>query len=192
MYGRRPYFLLLEGGILKNTARITLCSMMAALASLCMLTSYFPYLTYAIPAIAGLFIMVVVIEINAKWAAVAYIASSVIIGLIAEPEAKMLYVLFFGYYPIVKAVFERLKSRMVEYILKFAVLNIAIIFAYSIVASLIGVNLSDMGDFGKYSSIVLIICANIVFVVYDFAVAKMAQFYMIRLHPQLSKILKIK
>ena len=177
---------------MKNTARITLCAMMAALASLFMLTSYFPYLTYAIPAVAGLFIMVAVIEINIKWATVAYISSAVIIVLIAEPEAKMLYVLFFGYYPILKAVLEKLKSRVLEYILKFAVLNTAVVFAYGVVAVLIGVDLSDMGDFGKYSSIVLLIAANVVFVVYDFAVTKMAQFYMIRLHPQLSKILKIK
>lgn len=184
--------MLLEGKDLKNTARITLCAMMAALASLFMLTSYFPYLTYAIPAVAGLFIMVAVIEINAKWATAAYVASAVIVALIAEPEAKMLYVLFFGYYPVLKAVFEKLKSRLLEYVLKFAVFNAAVIFAYSVVATLIGVDLSDMGDFGKYSSIVLLIAANVVFVVYDLAVTKMAQFYIIRIHPQLSKILKIK
>lgn len=177
---------------MKNTARITLCAMMAALASLFMLTSYFPYLTYAIPAVAGLFIMITVIETNTKWATVAYVASAVIVAIIAEPEAKMLYVLFFGYYPVLKAVFEKLKSRVLEYILKFAVFNVAVIFAYSVVAVLIGVDLSDMGDFGKYSSAILLALANVVFAFYDLAVTRMAQFYMIRLHPQLSKILKIK
>ena len=177
---------------MKNTGKITLCAMMAALASLFMLTSYFPYLTYAIPAMAGLFIMVAVIETNAKWAAVAYLASAVITALVAEPEAKMLYILFFGYYPILKAVFEKLKSRLLEYLLKFGVLNTAIIFAYSFVAKLIGVDLSDMGDFGKYSSLILLVGANIVFVLYDIAVTRMAAFYMVRLHPQISKYLKIK
>ena len=40
--------------------------MMAALATAFMLLSYFPYLTYAIPAVAGLFVMVTVIETNYK------------------------------------------------------------------------------------------------------------------------------
>lgn len=177
---------------MKRTGRITLCAMLAALASLSMLTSYFPYLTYAIPALAGLFIMVAVIEIDAKWAALAYVASAVITALVAEPEAKMLYVLFFGYYPVVKAVFEKLKSRVAEYILKFAVFNAATVFAYGVVAALIGVDISDMGDFGKYSTAVLLIAANVVFVVYDLAVTKMAAFYIVRLHPQISKIFKVK
>ncbi len=177
---------------MKNTGKITLCAMMAALASLFMLTSYFPYLTYAIPALAGLFIMVAVIEVDFKWAAVAFVSSAIITALVAEPEAKMLYIMFFGYYPILKAVFEKLKSRVIEYILKFGVLNIAVIVAYSFVAKLMGVDLSDMGDFGKYSWLILLVGANIVFIVYDIAVTKMAEFYMVRIHPQVSKYLKIK
>lgn len=177
---------------MKNIGRITLCGMMSALAVLVMLTSYFPYLTYAIPAIAGLFIMVTVIETNVKWATLAFAASAVITVLVAEPEAKMLYVLFFGYYPILKAVFEKTKSRVVEYLLKFAVFNAAVVVAYSFVATFIGVDLSNMGDFGKYTSAILLAAANIAFPIYDLAVTKMAHFYIMRLHPQVSKILKIK
>ena len=177
---------------MKITGKITLCAMMSALASVFMLTSYFPYLTYAIPALAGLFIMVAVIETDIKWAAVAFVASAIITALIAEPEAKMLYILFFGYYPIVKAVFERMRSRILEYLLKFVVFNAAVILAYGVVATLIGVDISDMGDFGKYSSIILLIAANLVFVVYDLAVTKMAAFYIVKVHPQIAKYLKTK
>ena len=140
---------------MKNTGKITLCAMLAALASAFMLTSYFPYLTYAIPAVAGLFIMIAVIEIDVKWASLSYVATAVIVALTAEPEAKMLFILFFGYYPILKAVFEKLKSRVVEYLLKFAVFNAAGIVSYGFVAALIGVDISDMGDFGKYTAILL-------------------------------------
>lgn len=177
---------------MKNTGKITLCAMMAALASLFMLTSFFPYLTYAIPAVAGLFIMIAVIETDIKWSVLAFIASAVITILTAELEAKMLYVLFFGYYPILKAVFERLKSRVIEYVLKFVVFNAAVLLAYGVVAGLIGVDLGDMGDFGVYTSVILLIAANAVFPLYDIAVSRMAQLYIIRIHPQVRKILKIK
>ena len=165
---------------------------MAAMASLFMLTSYFPYLTYAIPAVAGLFVMVAVIETDNKWALLTYFASAVITALFAEPEAKMLYVTFFGFYPILKAVFEKLKSRVLEYALKFLVFNFAIVLAYGLIAAFIGVSLQDMGDFGKYTSIVLLVAANVVFPIYDVAVSKMAAFYIVRLHPQKRKIIKIK
>ncbi len=175
---------------MNKVGNVTLCAMMAALASVFMLTSYFPYLTYAIPAVAGLFIMIAVIETDLKWAFISYAASAVIVGILAEPEAKMLYILFFGYYPIVKALFERLKSRVLEYVFKFSVFNIAVILAYTVVSILFKIDVGEMGDFGRHTAVVLIIAANIVFPVYDIAVSRMAQYYSVKLHPTVYKIFR--
>lgn len=175
---------------LKKTAKIALCAMLAALASAFMLISYFPYLTYAIPAMAGLFVMIAVVETNIKWAFLTFLSSSAIIAITAEPEAKMLYILFFGYYPILKAIFERLKSRLIEYLLKFLSFNAAIIVAYTFVAALLNVSINEMGDFGKYTAFVLLVAANVIFPIYDAAVSRMAQFYLVRLHSQIAKIFK--
>lgn len=163
---------------------------MVALASVFMLVSYFPYLTISIPAFAGLFIMVLVIETNIKLSVLAYFASAVIVFLIAEPEAKMLYVLFFGYYPIVKSVLEKANSRVLEYVAKFAVFNAAVILTYFLLATLFSFELSELGDFGKYSLFILLAIGNAVFVIYDIAVSKMAQFYIYKIHPSIIKVLK--
>ncbi len=175
---------------MKKTKCITLCGLMAALASLFMLTSYFPYLTIAIPAMAGLFVMVSVIELGAKWGILTYLASAVIVFLIAEPEAKLLYILFFGYYPILKAVMERQKSRVLEYIVKFLIFNVAIVLTYSVFAGVFGIELGDFDDFGKYTVVILLTVANIVFIIYDKAVSQLAGFYMYRLHSIVKRILK--
>ena len=177
---------------MNRTIKTAFCALMAALASVFMLTSYFPYLTYAIPALAGLFIMVAFIETDIKWAAVTYIASSVLIFFVAEPEAKLLYIMFFGYYPIIKALFERVRNRVFEYLFKFSALNVALFLSYGVVAVIMDISLSDAGNFGKYTAAVLAISANVVFVIYDIAVSKMAQFYLVRIQPAVRKILKIK
>ena len=96
---------------MKQTVKITFCGIIAALSAVFMLLSYFPYLTYAVPAVAGLLIMITVIEAGHKWGIGAYIAASALVFLFAEPEGKLLYICFFGYYPILKAVFDRRKSR---------------------------------------------------------------------------------
>ncbi len=173
---------------MNRTKKITVSAMMAALASIFMLTSYFPYLTYAIPAIAGLFIMVIVIEVDVRWATLGYLVSAFITFLMAEPEAKMLYIMFFGYYPIIKAIFEKTTSRFLEYVLKFAVFNIAVILSYTLVVAVFGISLEDMDDFGKYTGLVLLVVGNIVFPIYDICVSRMAQYYSIKLHPAVSKI----
>ena len=82
---------------MKNTGKITLCAIMSALAVVIMLVSYFPYLTYAIPAVAGLCVMVVLIETDYKWAFFCYVTSAVLVFLFAELESKFMYVFFFGF-----------------------------------------------------------------------------------------------
>ena len=70
--------------------------MVSALAVVIMLTSYFPYLTYAIPAMAGLFMIVPLIECGVAWGFGAYISSAVIILIVGEMESKILYGMLLG------------------------------------------------------------------------------------------------
>ena len=175
---------------MNKTKKITLSSLMIALASLFMLTSYFPYLTYSIPAISGLFIMALVIEIDKKWAALSYFASAIIIFFLAEPEAKLIYIAFFGYYPIVKSCLEGLKSMALEYLLKFAVFNAAVILTYTVFAGLIGVSFGEMNEFGKYTSWILLLVANFVFVLYDIALTRVIEFYNYKIHDKVRKSFK--
>jgi hypothetical protein len=81
---------------MKQTGKITLCAMFAALSVVLMLAAYFPYLTYGVPAVASIFVMLAVIEAGKGYASLTYLASAVITLLLAEPEAKMLYVCFLG------------------------------------------------------------------------------------------------
>lgn len=174
---------------MKQTVKITFCGIIAALSAVFMLLSYFPYLTYAVPAVTGLLIMAVVIEAGYKWAFGAYIAAAVLVFLFAEPEGKLLYICFFGYYPILKAVFDKRKSRVAEWLLKLAVFNLAIIAVYYVLAGLFGVSTAEFGEFGKYSEYIFLLLGNIVFVFYDIAVSRMAAVYMNILHPRVRKIL---
>ena len=80
---------------MKRTNRITLCALMASLAVVLMLGAYFPYLTYTIPAFAGLCVMVVMLEIGSSWAISTYISSAALTILFCEPEAMLLYVFLF-------------------------------------------------------------------------------------------------
>ncbi len=155
-----------------------------------MLTSYFPYLTYAIPAIAGLFIMVSVIEIGKKWAFISFLVSAIIVFLVAEPEAKLMYIGFLGYYPILKAIIERLRKPFLEWIFKILAFNIAVIVIYAGFASLFGISFDDFGALGKYGAIITLGIGNIVFVIYDIAVARMAMFYNFVIRPKIKRFLK--
>ena len=163
--------------------------MIAALSVVFMLFSYLPTVTYAVPAVTGLLIMVPVIEINKKWAFGAYLAASVLIFLTGEMESKLLYILFFGYYPIVKSLLEQCKKPVIEWIGKLLVFNASMLLLYGLFAALFGISTEDFGTFGKYGALLFLAFGNAVFVLYDIAVSRMAGLYG-RIQPALSKYLK--
>ena len=165
--------------------------MMAALATAFMLLSFFPYLTYAIPAIAGLFIMTVVIEINNKWALLSYIVSAILVMIFAEFESRFLYVCFFGYYPMVKALVEKIGKSFIEWIIKFAVFNASVLSVYLIFSKVFdSLALEDFGELGKYGAYILLVLGNVVFVLYDITISRAAMVYMKILHPKIKRLLR--
>lgn len=164
--------------------------MMAALASAFMLLSYFPYLTYTIPAVAGLFIMIIVIEIDCKWAIGGYIASAFLVFLLAETESKLMFIGFLGFYPILKALVERIGKTVIEWVIKIICFNISIGIIYLILSKIVGFSAEDFGTLGKYGVWVLLAFGNIVFVLYDIAVSRMAMFYVGMIRPKLRKIIR--
>lgn len=184
------FALVLVAGNMKNTKKITLCGMVASLSIVIMLTSYFPYLTYAIPALAGIFMMVPLIECGISWSFGTYAASSAIIFITGELEAKLLYVLFLGYYPILKSLIERLKKQAVEWILKLACFNVAAVAFYYVSSMVFSVSFDDFGDFGKYGALIFLGICNVVFVIYDIGISRIASYYVIALHDKVKKIIK--
>ena len=163
---------------------------MASLATVFMLLSFFPYFVYAIPAVAGLFIMVVVIEIDKKWALMAYMVSAVLVFLFADVESRFLYVFFFGYYPIAKALIEKMRKPILEWPIKFIIFNVSVISVYVIFSSFFNFSLDEFGELGKYGAYILLALGNVVFVLYDIAVSRFSMFYMVVLHPKIKKIIK--
>lgn len=175
---------------MKNTKKITLCGMIASLSIVIMLTSYFPYLTYAIPALAGLFMMVPLIECGISWGVGTYVASSAIIFITGETEAKLLYVMFLGYYPILKSIVEKINNQVVEWLLKLVCFNVAAVAFYYVSSMLFAVSFDDFGEWGKYGALIFLAACNVVFVIYDIGISRIASRYMYSLHDKVRKIIK--
>lgn len=170
---------------MKNTKKITFSAIMAALSAAFMLVSYFPYLTYSVPAVSGLFIMICVIEYGCKWGLLSYLASALPVFLLAENESKLMYLSFFGFYPIIKAIAEKLRKAPVEWLIKIIVFNICVITAYMLFSGMFGITLDDFGALGKYGAYILLGFGNIAFVLYDIAVSRTAMFYLSVIKPKL-------
>lgn len=174
----------------KKTSYLTFCAVVSSLISVLMITSYFPYLTYAIPAVAGAFVILPLVELSKGYALLTYIASSLLVLFFSEPEAKLMYICFFGYYPVLKAVYEKIRSRAIEYILKLVTFNGAVTLVYVALAKLFDIDLEGVGEYGKYGIVFLYSLGNIAFVLYDVCLSRLCSFYIYRLHEKIKKIMR--
>lgn len=175
---------------MKKTGKMTLSAILAALVSVFMITSFFPYLTYGIPALASLFIMVAVVEMGVKWGFAVYIVSALLVAILpGEPEAKLIYIALLGYYPALKAILENKLSRVLEYVIKFTVFNAMLLLTYGVIAGIAGIELGDMGEFGKYTAVILIAAANLVFIIYDIMITRVSVWYSFKIHKKISRYL---
>lgn len=178
---------------MKRTGSVALCGVMSALCMVCMfLTGVIPFATYALPALAGVLLIAIVIEQGKRWAALVYVAVS-LLSFILSPdlEAKLMFVCFFGYYPILKAVFEGIRRPRFALCLKLAVFNVAVIAVYFILSALGGLAADEFEIFGKNLPLFFLAAGNLVFLLYDYALTGLVSVYVQRLRPHLRKIFRI-
>ena len=177
---------------LKQTSKIALSAVLSALSvALLALISVIPTLELALPAIAGAFTAVIVIEINKRWALAVWAAVSVLSLLVVpNKEVAVLYTVFFGYYPVLKAMLESKLPRWLEYILKLLTFNVVLFLAYFFMTKLMNVEIEELETFGLWAIPLLLLFASAAFLLYDYALTKLISLYRFKLSKKLRKLLK--
>lgn len=165
----------------KKAYKVALGGICAAVCLLMMFCSGFlPMLSYAIPAFSGFLMVVMVVETDGKWAFATYAAVSLLcIFITPNYEATLLFILFMGYFPILKFYVDRKLKKFSAWLIKFGVFNCAIIlyyFAFQYIFTSEDI-LEGMEAFGKYAVLVLWITANIFLVIYDYALTQLTDVY---------------
>ena len=158
--------------------RLTLTAMLAALCVILLyISAVLPTMRLAIVVIAGLLTAVAILETGMAAGVFLYAVSS-ILGLLVSPIRGniLVYILFFGYYPIVKGIMERVKLRPVEWVLKILLFNVALTAAVLMYwkGLLNGIQLPDLAIYLTY------LAANAVFILYDIGFSRLIAWYLAR------------
>lgn len=124
--------------------------------------------------LSSLFISGIVLERKYKYAWISFIAASIIGALIVPDVLRIIpFVLFFGHYGIGKMYIEQMKDKMVAFIVKLVYFNVAVALTYLLAGSVI---IADVSAYNLPWPL-LIIIAEILFVVYDYLYSMAQQFY---------------
>ena len=171
----------------KNTA---VCGLMTALSVvLMMLTTLIPVFMYVIPIVTGIIVLFVADVSNKKWGAGVYFSTAFLsLLLITDKEAALTYALFFGYYPLIKDIIEKL-PKVLNWIVKLILFNLAAVGIGVISFYFFGVIGEEYNEFGKYTIPILLVMANVAFILYDFCLTK-NRFLLTRFSEKFKKIVK--
>lgn len=177
--------------MMKQTMKIAYGGILTALSiALMFLTGLIPFVTYALPAIAGVLLISAVIELGTGWAVGIYIATGLLSAFIApDKEAAVMYIVLFGYYPILKKYFEKIKLRFIEWIGKIALFNATMIASGLFVFFVMGIQEEEL--LGQWYIPALLILGNIMFIMYDIALSRLINLYCFRIAPHLKKVFKL-
>ena len=183
-------------GISDKTKKLTLCAIMSAMGVVMLtLGSLVEVLDLSMAAIASMLCIVAVIEIGGIYSWMIYATTS-ILSVILYPAgtACWFYLVFFGFYPIIKEKLEKL-NKPLSWVLKIIIFNVSVV-VYVLVAFFIfygGVGtFSDIltqtfgeSKFVSAFAIALPLILNFIFVIYDIALTRIISYYFIKVRHRL-------
>jgi len=169
--------------------RVALGGVISALCILAMfMTGVAPFLYLTLPMIAGALLTIIVVEVNASWAFLTYVAVSLLSVFVTfDKEAAIIFILFFGHYPILKYKLEKIPLKILRTIIKFAVFNVCIVADYQITIHLLGIDdfMDDFAILGKYGLYILWVFVNVFFIFYDYVLSGSVDLYLKYLKPKI-------
>lgn len=178
---------------MKTSLKVSLGGVIAALGvALMFLTSLIPVGIYAFPAFAGMLLVVIVIEIGYGFAVSVFAATALLSFLfITDKEAALLYAIFLGYYPILKSLIERIRSRAAQYVVKLMLFNITMVGAFFVAVQLLSIPEDSFTIFGVSLPWVFLLLGNVAFVLYDLCITRMVTIYLLKWHKRFNKNTKL-
>jgi len=171
--------------------RVALGGVVSALCLVSMLIAgIIPALSLTLPMIAGVLLKIVSIEVSPKWAFLTYVAISILaLVTVFDKEAVLIFVMFFGHYPIIRIYLQKIKIKLMRIILKFAVFNVCILAFFYLTVYMFGMQqiLEDIGELGVHGGRIMLVTANVMFFLYDINLDFCHLIYSKRLRPKLSR-----
>ncbi len=176
---------------MKNASRIAFCGIISALSVLLLFMGGITFiLAYVMPMIVGLLMLMLKRTFGAPSAWITYTAVSLLsLILVADKECMLMYILFFGFYPIIQPNINKIKPKPPRFLIKIMIFNSMIAVVQLLLVFVFGIPFLDEGD-GRIFIIVFAALMNILFIIYDKLIDKLSYLYEIKLEKRIKKYFK--
>lgn len=176
------------------TRKLAFSSIMTALTVICLCGSvFFPTGKLALFAITSFCVLVTQAECGTKYALIQFLASGLIGSLLVPFKSQIvIFILFIGYYPIVKSYIEHIGKLWTEWLVKIMFFNAVLIAAYFALKYflLAYINFGTIFNIIFSHLLAVVTVSEIVFVLYDCILSMFASYYINVVQKRLKNINK--
>lgn len=168
-----------------GTAQIALVGILAALGvAILYVAALVPSGRQGLAALAGLVNAAVVVSAGLPAGVFCYVSTG-LLGLFLSPDKGLavLYLIFFGLYPLVKCLIERLRKMPLEWVLKLVFFNLVLILSGFFFQRTLLINLPGEGPF-LWAFYPL---ANLAFAAYEIGISRLISLYVVRIDKNLRR-----
>ncbi len=175
---------------MKTTKITALSGMLAALTVLFLFFgSVVQIFAYVAPLISGLIMIILINNVNKRSAWSVFAVSSLIaVFLLPDKECALTYVFFFGWYPMVRDLFDKIKLKFLRIVAEFSVYNIAVVLSQLACIYVFGIPFDNI--FGVWGIAILLLLANLLFALYDRLFVLLSFIYMKKYYSKVKRLLK--
>lgn len=180
---------------MRESSKAALCGIISSLAVVIMLSTYLsPFLVYTAPAFSGLLLLLIINELGCKWATGTYVTVSLISAfVIADKEASVFYIMFFGFYPILGYVLnKKIRNQLIRTVLKLISFNLSCLISFAVCMYVLSLDMSDITEGGLFFTITFAVLMNILFFIYDLLILRLQELYVKKLRKKFRKLFNIR
>ena len=169
---------------MKSSKKIAFAGIFAALCVIFLFVgSVLQTLDLSAAAMASIVVLVAYIELGKKWSFGVYAVASVLsIILLPYKTAAAVFAMFAGFYPIIKEYLNKIRPFWLSVTVRVISFNVLLTLMVFISLRFLGIE----DDFFGFN-IILYLLANATFILYDFALERIAVYYLKRIKPKIFK-----
>lgn len=153
------------------------------------LTGVFPLLYLVLPMLSGVLLLIVVMEVGTTWAWLTYLAVGMLSLFVTfDKEAALIFILFFGCYPILHRYLNMIPLRAVRLIIKLVIFNAAMLVYFYLTVYVFGLQelMESLEEYGRYGGMILLVILNPFFLMYDISLDGLCDVYRRVLKPRIT------
>lgn len=152
---------------MKKTTSLAFAGVMAGLSFVLLyLGSVIWIFAYLTPQLCGLIMMMLNKTFSRKYALCVFFSVSILSLLfLPDKETGLVYLFFFGYYPLIKEKLDFFKPKALSLAVKVLIFNAGILTSQLILVYIFGIPFDN--DLGKWGFPLFIILFNVLFLIYE-------------------------